>query len=64
MATVTTKVRHVWSSTGSTNAPDAKQLPNFTVGVNNDGATAANVYWVINGSWVDTGATVANLFGG
>ena len=64
MSTNVSSVRHVWPGTGITSAPSAKNLPNFDVGVNSDGATGGNVYWVISGAWVDTGALVVNLFGG
>jgi len=56
-------VSFVWSGAGTTNAPDASGLPNFIRGVNADGAATANIYWVIDGSWTDTGATVAQLHG-
>lgn len=58
-----TRVQHVWAGAGTTAAPDPSGMANFTVGVNQGGVTAADVYWVINGAWVDTGASVANLFG-
>lgn len=57
-------ISEVWAGAGTTNAPDATDYANFIIGVNNGGASTANVYHVINGAWVDTGATVANLYGG
>lgn len=57
-------VSYYWSGAGTTNAPTATDIADFTLGVNSDGASTGNVYWVIGGSWVDTGATVTNLFGG
>lgn len=57
-------VTYYWSGADDTNAPDASGLADFTVGVSADGASTGLVYHVINGNWVDTGATVANLYGG
>ena len=53
-----------WSGAGTTNAPSATNLSNFVIGVNSSGASTGNVYHVIDGTWTDTGATVANLYGG
>jgi len=56
-------ISYQWAGAGTTNAPDPATLSDFIVGVNNGGISSANVYHVIDGAWVDTGATVANLFG-
>ena len=53
-----------WAGSTTTNAPDAADFPDYYIGANNGGISTANVYHVIDGVWVDTGATVANLFGG
>ena len=52
-----------WAGAGTTSAPVATNLPNYTIGVNAGGITTADVYHVIDGAWVDTGASVANLYG-
>ena len=56
-----------WAGASTTNAPPAKDFKEGTIGANNDGATGANVFHVVNVSgtftWVDTGATVANIYG-
>jgi len=57
-------VSYYWADVGTTNAPTATNIPDFTLGVNQNGIAAADVYWVIGGTWVDTGASVTNLFGG
>lgn len=57
-------VCYVWSGAGTGNAPDATTIPNFTVGVDAGGAATGVLWWVINGTWVTTTATVANLYGG
>lgn len=57
-------ISYYWAGAGTTSAPDATSLADFTVGVNGNGASTGNVYHVINGTWTDTGATVANLYGG
>ena len=56
-------VSHFWAGTGTTNAP-ATNVVSGQIGVNNDGATTANVYHYNGTAWVDTGATVLNLYGG
>lgn len=57
-------ISYHWAGAGTTNAPDATDFYNYTIGVNSDGASTGNVYHVIDGTWTDTGATVANLYGG
>ncbi len=56
-----------WAGAGTTNAPATADYWEGAVGINNDGATGANVYHIVEISgtltWVDTGATVANLYG-
>jgi hypothetical protein len=53
-----------WAGTGTTSAPSAANLDNFTVGAASDGVAAGVVYHVIDGVWISTGATVTNLYGG
>ena len=57
-----------WAGAGTTNAPAAANYREGSLGANNDGASTANVYHVVNvanvPTWVDTGATVANIYGG
>lgn len=57
-----------WAGAGTTNAPSAAEYRLGSLGANNDGATTANVYHVVPvagvNTWVDTGATVANIYGG
>lgn len=56
-------ISHHWAGTGTTNAPDATAMDDYTVGVNQSGIATADVYHVIDGVWVDTGAAVSNLYG-
>jgi hypothetical protein len=56
-------ITYVWAGAGTINAPNAAAFPDFVIGVNSDGASTGLVYHVINGAWVATGATVANLYG-
>lgn len=57
-----------WAGAGTTNAPPAANFQEGSLGANNDGASSANVYHVVNvanvPTWVSTGATVANIYGG
>ena len=57
-----------WAGAGTTNAPPAADYQEGSLGANNDGASTANVYHVVSvsgtKSWIDTGATVANIYGG
>ena len=57
-------ITHQAAGSDSSNLPDPTSLADFTIGVNLSGQPAGNVYHVINGLWQDTGATVANLYGG
>ena len=57
-------ISYHWTSADDTDAPTATALPDYVVGVASDGATAGAVYHVIDGGWVATGSTVANLYGG
>jgi hypothetical protein len=56
-----------WAGAGTTNAPPADEYQQGSLGANNDGASTANVYHVVRvagvHTWVDTGATVANIYG-
>lgn len=52
-----------WSGSGIGGAESAADLRNGVLGADSDGITTAQVYHVVNGSWVATGATVANLYG-
>ena len=57
-------ISYHWTSADATDAPTATNLADYTIGLASDGATAGVVYHVIDGGWVSTGATVANLYGG
>ena len=57
-------ISYHWTSADDTDAPIATSLADYTIGLASDGATAGAVYHVIDGAWVATGATVANLYGG
>jgi len=57
-----TRVHVIWSGSGTGNAPTT--APVGTIGANQGGVTAAEVYHFSGSAWVDTGATVANLYGG
>lgn len=59
-----TLISYHWAGADDTNAPDATDLPDYIVGVSASGASTGVVYHVIDGAWVSTGATVANLYGG
>lgn len=54
-----------WAGAGTTNAPATSNYWIGAIGVNNDGAASANVYWIVEISgvftWVDTGKTVTTL---
>jgi len=58
-----TLISYVWTGAGTTSAPDPATFANYTIGINSDGVSSGNVYHVIDGAWVDTGATVATLYG-
>lgn len=57
-----------WAGAGTTNAPAAANYQQGSLGANQDGAAAANVYHVVKvagvKTWIDTGATVQNIYGG
>jgi len=58
-----------WTATGTTNAPAAGGYQDGTVGAASDGATAGLTYHVVTTAtgaktWVATGGTVANYYGG
>lgn len=57
-------ISYHWTSADATDAPDATNLADYLVGAASDGATGGAVYHTIDGAWVATGATVANLYGG
>ena len=57
-------ISYHWTSIDDTDAPTATSLADYTIGLASDGAAAGVVYHVIDGAWVSTGATVANLYGG
>jgi len=57
-------ISYHWTSADDTDAPDATNFADYLVGVASDGATGGAVYHTIDGAWVATGATVANLYGG
>lgn len=57
-----TRVHVIWTGSGTTNAPASAAVG--TIGANQGGVTAANVYHYTGSAWEDTGATVANLYGG
>lgn len=57
-------ISYHWTSADDTDAPDATNFADYVVGVASDGATGGAVYHVIDGGWVATGTTVANLYGG
>ena len=57
-----TRVHVIWAGASTTNAPTTAAMG--TIGANQGGVTAAEVYHWSGSAWVDTGATVANLYGG
>lgn len=57
-----TRVHVIWAGASTTNAPASAAMG--TIGANSGGATTGNVYHWSGSAWVDTGATVANLYGG
>jgi len=63
VANTSSIISYHWNSADDTDAPDATNIPNYTVGVASDGVAAGLVYHVIDGSWVPTGSDVANLYG-
>lgn len=56
-------ISYFWTATGLTNAPDPAGFKNGILGADLDGISTAAVYHVVEGTWVATGATVANLYG-
>jgi hypothetical protein len=58
----------IWASGGTGNAPDPDDFPVGSIGADNDGASTAATYHVVNvagtKTWIATGGTVANLYGG
>lgn len=58
----------IWSGVGTGSAPDPEDYVQGAIGADQDGVTGGNVYHVVGAagskSWVDTGASVANLYGG
>ena len=52
-----------WTGAGATSAPDANLYANGQIGSDSDGVTSGLTYHAVNGSWVATGGTVANLYG-
>lgn len=56
-------IQYYWAGAGDGNAPAATNLADFTYGVSQNGASNGELYWVINGAWVNTGASVANIHG-
>lgn len=57
-------ISYHWTSADDADAPTATSLADYTIGLASDGASTGVVYHVIDGAWVSTGATVANLYGG
>ena len=56
-------VTYFWAGANDTNAPDATNIENGTYGVSQDGGATGVIYWVVNGSWVSTTATVPQFHG-
>lgn len=56
------RVHVIWAGASTTNAPASAAVG--TIGANQGGITTAEVYHYSGSAWVDTGATVANLYGG
>jgi hypothetical protein len=56
-------ISYHWAGADDTSAPDATDLNDYVVGISADGASTGIVYHVIDGAWVSTTATVANLYG-
>ena len=56
-------ISYHWTSVDASGAPDATSFADYTVGVGADGAATGIVFHVIDGAWVSTTATVANLYG-
>lgn len=64
VAVANSLISYHWTSADDTDAPDATGFADYLVGVASDGATGGAVYHTIDGAWVATGTTVANLYGG
>jgi hypothetical protein len=56
------RVQVIWAGSGTTNAPASAMMG--TIGANQGGIQSAEVYHYTGSAWVDTGATVINLYGG
>lgn len=63
-----TRIAAVWTGADDTNAPDADFFVVGAIGAAGDGASDAVTYHVVligtTKSWVATGATVTQLYGG
>lgn len=57
-------ISHFWSGSGPGSAPPADKLRNGVLGADNNGISTGTVYHIVDGVWISTGATVANLYGG
>ena len=64
VANTSSIISYHWAGAGNGNAPDATNIPNYTVGVDASGVAAGVLWHVIDGVWVTTAATVTNLYGG
>ena len=60
----TRRLEYVWTGAGLTSAPAAGSLGNGTIGADSDGINTGLTYHVIAGTWVATGGTVQQLYGG
>lgn len=56
-------ISYFWTGSGITNAPDATGFKDGILGANSDGISTGAIYHVVDGVWIATGATVANLYG-
>jgi hypothetical protein len=56
-------ISYHWASADATDAPDATNLKNYTLGAASGATENGLIYQVIDGAWVSTGAIMAGLNG-
>ena len=60
---VNSLIDYRWAAAGTTNAPSATALDDYTTGANLSGIFTAKIYQVVNGAWKWTGCYMYNLYG-
>lgn len=58
------RLSYIWAATGIGNAPDATNMDDGTIGADLAGIATGLTYHVVAGTWIATGGTVLQLYGG